>query len=273
MNVDLTELSRALSLAIASTQAKGAAEQTAMAQAMVASLRTLVHFDHCVAFAYRGNSPPSNVFDTFDTKQRHVYVTLYQQGPYLLDPFYQSASERKRGLWRMQEVAPDRFYSSDYFRNYYVQTGLAEEVGFFVGLDSETTIVVSLMRLKQSRAFSSREVLLLRAIEPIVTALIQRSWSNMGDILDVGVYKNPGAEARLSNQRPTHDVEWMALKLTRREANIVELVLQGHSSDAISARLGISPGTVKVHRRNIYKKLGINSQAELLATFIQHVRS
>ena len=35
--------------------------------------------------------------------------------------------------------------------------------------------------------------------------------------------------------------------------------------------LGITPGTVKIHRKNIYAKLGISSQAELFNRFIRYI--
>jgi DNA-binding CsgD family transcriptional regulator len=35
----------------------------------------------------------------------------------------------------------------------------------------------------------------------------------------------------------------------------------------------IVPGTVKVHRRNIHRKLGIKSQAGLFARFIEIIES
>ena len=40
-------------------------------------------------------------------------------------------------------------------------------------------------------------------------------------------------------------------------------------SSAIAQRLGISPETVKVHRRNLYHKLKVASHAELFALFLQ----
>lgn len=56
--------------------------------------------------------------------------------------------------------------------------------------------------------------------------------------------------------------------LTPREREVVEHTLKGHSADAVGAILGISPGTVRIHRRNIYAKLRINSQGELFSKFI-----
>ena len=43
------------------------------------------------------------------------------------------------------------------------------------------------------------------------------------------------------------------------------MILRGHSSVSISLRLGISPQTVKVFRKQLYRKCGISSQAELFS--------
>ncbi|MCH4554259.1 helix-turn-helix transcriptional regulator, partial [Aestuariibaculum sp. L182] len=65
------------------------------------------------------------------------------------------------------------------------------------------------------------------------------------------------------------DTVWRDLNLTDREAAIIELVLQGHSSESIGLRLSITMGTVKVHRRNVYRKLGISSQTQLLSIYLK----
>ena len=71
--------------------------------------------------------------------------------------------------------------------------------------------------------------------------------------------------------RPIAVAAWEALSLTTREAHIVDLVLQGHSSESIAWRLGIAAGTVKVHRRNVYRKLNISSQTELLSIYVDRI--
>ncbi|HLP97421.1 MAG TPA: response regulator [Sideroxyarcus sp.] len=52
--------------------------------------------------------------------------------------------------------------------------------------------------------------------------------------------------------------------LTKREREIMELVVTGDSSKMIGIRLGISARTVEIHRSNIMRKLNIRSVAELV---------
>jgi len=48
--------------------------------------------------------------------------------------------------------------------------------------------------------------------------------------------------------------------------------LGGHSSKAIAQRLQISVETVRVHKKHLYSKLGINSQSELFSVFLRASR-
>ena len=52
--------------------------------------------------------------------------------------------------------------------------------------------------------------------------------------------------------------------LTERETEIMNMLLKSLSNKEIARTLDISPRTVEVHRRNIMKKLGIKSVAELI---------
>jgi DNA-binding CsgD family transcriptional regulator len=55
-----------------------------------------------------------------------------------------------------------------------------------------------------------------------------------------------------------------AFRLTNREGDILKLLARGRNAISIQGLLHISYGTIKTHRHNIYVKLGINSQQELL---------
>ena len=102
----------------------------------------------------------------------------------------------------------------------------------------------------------------LRAVAPVVIALAELHWRGLPQrfaIEPVAPADDALREAFTAFGRH---------RLTQREYEVVTLVLRGHSSEAIGAALGIAAGTVKIHRKNIYAKLGIGSQAELFSMFV-----
>ena len=230
------------------------------------AMAALAIFDFIVVFAYRKAERPIDLYSTFAPDDYRVFVTLYQQGPYLLDPFYHAARSRRSGALRMSELAPDRFFSSEYYRTYYSQTRLAEEIGYFVPIEQDITVVLSLMRKASSRVFPPREWTRLKQAEPFVDALVRRYWAGLAQRFSERARRG----ARHPGAVPTRvEGVWGRLELTAREAAIVDLVLQGHSSEAVGRQLGITTGTVKVHRRNVYRKLGISSQTQLLSLYLK----
>lgn len=54
-------------------------------------------------------------------------------------------------------------------------------------------------------------------------------------------------------------------RLTTRELEVLKLVGAGHSNTQVAARLGISSGTVRKHRENLMRKLGVHNVAQLTA--------
>ena len=53
-------------------------------------------------------------------------------------------------------------------------------------------------------------------------------------------------------------------KLTPREKEVMELVVQGHLNKNIAALIGTTEKTVKVHRGRVMQKMGVRSVAELV---------
>ncbi|MEO1469547.1 MAG: LuxR C-terminal-related transcriptional regulator [Pseudomonadota bacterium] len=230
---------------------------------LAAALRQIAPFEFIVVFGYAATARPVDLYDDFPPDRRRLHVEEYQEGPYLLDPFFLATPERADpGLWRLGELAPDRFYQGEYFKSYYAQTGLAEEIGYLVDVDPQSRIVVSLMRTQ--RRFSSADLRALKEAWPLVDACCRRHWA--GFSAETGG-KTPAIDASIERAFRTIG-EGM---LTPREREVVEFTLKGHSAEAIGRILGISSGTVRIHRRNIYSKLRINSQGELFSAFISEM--
>lgn len=234
--------------------------------ALAGLLRQTAPFTYMVIFGYSGTERPIDLYDDFPQAKRKIFVTDYQAGPYLLDPFYLAAVRPfVSGLYRLRDMAPDRFYQGEYYRSYYAQTGLAEEIAYFVDLPDQSTLVLSLMRAE--KPFSQKEFRALSAAFPFVASVARRQWASLGQRL--------GQDRKVADaQRPRRDLSddlgsFGAGVLTPREREIAAFTLKGHSAESAGQILGISPGTVRIHRRNIYAKLRINSQGELFSRFLE----
>jgi DNA-binding NarL/FixJ family response regulator len=51
--------------------------------------------------------------------------------------------------------------------------------------------------------------------------------------------------------------------LSKRQYDVMCLVVRGMSNKGIARELGIAEGTVKIHLHHVYRKLGISSRAQL----------
>ena len=241
-------------------------------QRLIDALKSLTDFDYSVVFAYYQSERPVCLFHTFSPEKQAVFVDDYLKGPYLLDPFFKACGRQvETGLYRIRDVAPDRFYQSEYYRSYYIQTGLAEEICYTFYLSQGVAVVISLMRSGDSSRYSAREFRLVDVVTPVVVSLAQRHWQDVPDKFDTETADNKSHQDRSLIENTVSVL--LGQRITPRETQVVAQVLEGHSSDSIAKSLGISVGTVRIHRRNIYAKLRISSQQELFSIFFKKITS
>jgi DNA-binding CsgD family transcriptional regulator len=239
---------------------------------LVEALKSVADFDYSVSFAYHQNEKPVCLYNTFSRANRAVFVDDYLKGPYLLDPFFKACGRNvEAGLYRLRDVAPDRFYQSEYYRSYYVLTGLAEEICYAFYFPNRVSVAISLMRSGGKSRFSAREFKLLKSVAPIVISLSQANWEGIHSRFE----SEPGEMGIVDNHVIIEETvsALFGSRITPRESQVVAQVLEGHSSEAIAKSLGISVGTVRIHRRNVYGKLHISSQQELFSIFFQEIKT
>lgn len=237
-------------------------DATEVIQALVDTIDCTVSHGGTCLLAFHASAPPEVLHHTLDPAGERHYVDRYLAGPYLLDPLYQLAVQGDvPEVCRYRDQAPDRFRSSEYYRQYCERTHLKDEVDFLRRVDSSTTLALVVGR--RERRFAKADIVKLQSIAPLVNAALEKIWR-----------LSPSRQLETAGERGMHrhltdcfDRFGEGL-LTERERQITQHLLRGYSTKAIARQLGIAPGTVMVHKRNLFTKLGISSQYELFSQFI-----
>lgn len=243
-----------------------AAEETAeTGRSLADAIDIAVNHEGTCLLAFHRDAGPEVLHHTLEPAGRKHYLDRYLAGPYLLDPLYELAMQAdKPTLCRFRDTVPDRFRSSEYYRQYCERTHLLDEMDFLSEVSADTTVVLVVGR--RTRRFSRNELDRLQLIEPIVQAGISRAWSLRGGL------PATKTDATDVHRRLTECFDQFGeTVLTDRERQISQLLLRGHSSKSVARELNIAPGTVMVHKRNLFSKLGISSQYELFSLFIDEL--
>ena len=226
-------------------------------------LRRCLAPDNLIVLAYRDAGPPQVLYRHSDSPQ--VFAQLeatYLAGAYLLDPYHELHMSRvAAGAYRLMDVAPDAFQRSRYFIEYYQQTTLVDEITFIAYPRAGVSLNVCLGRDATSgQVFSAGEIAVSQRLAPIVTALVEGHWAGLADgggaADDVTADVIGALEAR------------HGIRLSQRQAEVALMILRGHSTPSIGLRLGLSPQTVKVFRRQLYAKCNLSSQGEVFALMV-----
>ena len=249
--------------AVAGMLASNSSER--IADSLIACIGQAVDHNGTCLLAFHTEAPPEVLHHTLEPEGEQHYVERYLAGPYLLDPLYElSLRKDKPAICRFRDATPDRFHSSEYYRQYCERTHLKDEMDFLVEADEGTTLALVVGR--REKLFSKTELARLELIEPLVRAAMCRIWKEWRH---GGTRRapDPAIHRRLTEcfQNFGDDI------LTQREREITQLLLRGHSTKSVARLLDIAPGTVMVHKRNLFQKLGITSQFELFSRFIEEL--
>ncbi|QXI30802.1 helix-turn-helix transcriptional regulator [Pseudomonas vanderleydeniana] len=207
---------------------------------------------------------------------RAALIERYFTAGYLLDPFCLAVENGlAEGFYPLAEIAPDDFFDSEYYRTYYLKLGCAEDSYYIVNLDEHSKISISLFQGLGAENLNAAQLSLLRAVEPMVRALV-REFSGRG-LQRHPLLFDPPAEGLVRDAEVSRRIQAAFSRfgcqvLTEREREAAQMVLRGHSVKSTAREMNISPETVRMHRKNLYLKLGISSQSELFAQFIDWLR-
>jgi DNA-binding CsgD family transcriptional regulator len=237
--------------------------QDGFEQSLADLLRQIAAPDNIIMMAFRDSGPPLVLYRKADDGR--VFAALeqtYLAGAYRLDPFHDLHRMRAAaGAYRLRDIAPDAFHRSRYVRDYYGQTTLIDEITFVAYPSADISLNLSLGRDASSgQVFAARELETCQRMGPVVAALVERHWA--------GLAPGPPAAEDTAALLAAEARRRLHIPLSPRQADVALLILKGHSTVSIALRLGLSPQTVKVFRKQLYRRCAISSQAELFALML-----
>jgi DNA-binding CsgD family transcriptional regulator len=231
----------------------------AFPERLVAAAGATVPHDAAALMILHSVAPPAVLVDRLKPAERSYLYGDYLSGVYTLSPFYRAAQNLKvPRVDRIMDIAPKGFTQSEYYRRYFALIGVDDMMGMLIPASDGEIVFMSFSRSSGSPRFTAAEARSLAAPTGLFSAAVTRHTEIAGPL--ASRHSAAAAAPAAHKTQPSG--------LTQREAQVVNLMLEGHSSRAIGEVLKISGETVRVHRRNIYEKLGVSSQAELFRWFL-----
>lgn len=254
------------------------ADQADTPQRLISSLGTILPFDFAMCVANRRDKPPLYFCDTFRGASAKAAVQRYLNGTYLLNPVYNAfLAGMGPGVRRMRDLAPDNWGKVGSFEAFEAHVRPDEEIGFQTfgwpsGLEELVVTFelpegmlgeISLSYPTKKGGFTDESIGRLKVIAPLIGAAFRCHWPH--------AFKAREAETATLLTPLLQDFGCEAL--SPREAQVVQMILKGHSGHSISLSLDISETTVKTHRQNAYAKLEVASHQQLFACFLEWLAS
>ena len=178
------------------------------------------------------------------------------------------AREYARRFWEFDPMHPSRFEGqatrvvsnsmimseakwreSVMFKEFYQPNGYFHNCDMFLRQNDRIVAVLTLVRKMASRPFTAREVETLIQVQPFVEYSLGKIYIS----------------SRVHN-RSSLSAEY---DLTARELDVVEIALTGAGNKVLSKHLGISLPTLRTHLQRIFAKVGVRSNAELIAKLMR----
>lgn len=236
---------------------------------MIDAAHHIIPFTAAFCIVNRPIASPVYLCDTYPKGRAKDAVQLYVTGTYLLNPLYNAYIDGlSSGLHCMADLAPDNWQSLQDEAD--IQQDATEKVGYRTtgwptGLQELSLTVdlpngylgeISFARPASDGGFPPEMTTKLQPFLPLFSTAFRAIWTKQ--------YTHEKTQ-----ETPPKQLENFAYDiLTKREAEVIHLILKGHSSLSAGLTLGIAIPTVKTHRKKAYSKLGISTQAQLFSTFL-----
>lgn len=171
---------------------------------------------------------------------------------YKYDPNYSAIGEIAQTK-AMSIVHPDCDDFSKFYRNRFFSDQKISDKLSILNENNGSIISSNIYKDQDNGMFTAAEIDNITMLAPIISAAVSRHCQALSLAridLDMIIYAMAAKRA---------------ISFTARENDVCRGILRGQSSEAIGLSLGIATSSVITHRKNLYRKLNVVSQAELFS--------
>ena len=236
-------------------------------------LRILLPCSHLIILGCRRGKHPIYLYDAIPHTREYLFQR-YLTDAYLNDPFYQHSLQNNRdAVLTLGQVCDQDHQRQRYRQQFCWQTGVYDELCLCTHLDEDRWILLFTGQTGEDSTRHMKQQHELQSESAILHALIRQQWAGRSSGDNPGLLQS-SAMADKSEFRQALQVAMYSFGealLTPKERAITLLIVQGYDSADIAQLEGIALGTVKNHRKSIYRKLNVSSLSELYQLFMTHL--
>lgn len=219
------------------------------------AMKQFIDHDTFILKAYdHGSDLPMIISHDIPAHRQYQYFDIYFAAAYKDDPLLGKLRYDGTGSVVQINASTCPLKNSTYYRTYYEDLHLNDEIDILLPVAPRQSLVLSIGR--QGGVAHDDELATLSSVYPLIECLLKNFWTQRATKQALLCHS---VEARLDN--------FGEQVLTTREREITRWMLQGKCTKEIARILDISAQTIKVHRRNIYAKLGVNTELQLCSLF------
>lgn len=234
--------------------------------------------EHCTVFAFAGSSAPSAVLaearNAGDRLRVRSLACAFASGEFAHDPNVGRLRHLDDGL-AVYTLAPDELPDQLFRRRFYDDPRIVDEL-VTLAHTPRWQLYLSFYRTDPGCRFRATGVDAFRACAPFAVQLLEKH-VECATLRSHSVQPQHEPLHRASREQLFGQLREALLasgyRLTPREAEVCTAIALGYTVAGTGLRLRISSHTVATHRKRAYAKLGISSQNELFARYVDTLRA
>lgn len=241
----------------------GSKDRTALAAALLASVRMRVQAHHCSILCFEGDRSPRIISGASLQHQWHLFNIA---SVYAKDFYRKDGLQRLIGCYPASFEAPpivvfrqgvDDIEDAAYRAQCYECIGIIDRVSILVRVGRSQSLAVNLYRDQVAGPYSDADLEFLIGLAPLIANCAMRHYA-----LDIDGESNFRGTA-------TDELAELCPQLTLREREVLQRILDGVTTERIADDLHIRPTTVITYRTRGYEKMGVSSRRELFAAMLR----